>query len=175
MQIYGKTIDVEFDVAVPKKDGGSYEGTTITYKDQQGKIQSKAWAKKSLDHPSNAHLKSQLQVLTKGSDFVAEAVKNDAGFWNWVDIKLGAAPANTAPSAPAKSNSTYATPEERAERFALDKAKFEFEKEKQGLIIKQSSLSNAIAHLGVACEPPVTAARVIEIAKIFEAYVLGAE
>lgn len=173
MQIYGKTIDVEFDVAVPKKDGGSYEGTTITYKDQQGKIQSKAWAKKSLDHPSNAHLKAQLQTLIKGSDFIAEAVKNDAGFWNWVDIKLGTVPANTAPSVPAKSNSTYATPEERAERFALDKARFEFEKEKQGLIIKQSTLSNAVAFIKGSSEESIES--VIETAKQFEAYILGAE
>src|SRR5574339_297953 len=144
MQINGKVVDVEFEIDVPKKDGGSYVGTTLTYKDGNGKVQSKSWVQTALNHAANAHVKSALQHLTKGASFIAEAVKNDAGFWNWTDIKLTEFMENKIAAQPTQRSTWQGeTPEERAERRALDKEKFAFEKEKQKLIIRQSSLANA--------------------------------
>lgn len=173
MQINGKCVDIEFEIDVPKKDGGSYVGTTLTYKDTNGKVQSKSWVQTALNHAANAHVKAALKTLAKGSNFTAEAVKNDAGFWNWTDIKIVAE--HTAQSSPTSQKSTWQgeTPEERAERRALDKEKFAFEKEKQKLIIRQSSLSNAISLLKGSNDETVE--NVLSVAKQFEAYVLGGE
>lgn len=176
MQINGKVVDVEFEIDVPKKDGGSYVGTTLTYKDSNGKVQSKSWVQTALNHAANSHVKAALQHLTKGATFTAEAVKNDAGFWNWTNIKLTEFMENKTTSTQQVTTSTQRstwqgeTPEERAERRALDKEKFAFEKEKQKLIIRQSSLSNAIAH-----GKDYSVEEVIAVAKQFEAYVLADE
>lgn len=177
MQINGKVVDVEFNVDVAKKDGGTYVGTTLTYKDGQGKVNAKSWVAKALDHAASAKVKAALQTLSKGDNFVAEAVKNDAGFWNWVDLKKSVgtqqAPASTQQAAP-RSTWQGETPEERAERRALDKEKFAFEKEKQKLIIRQSSLSNAIAYMkDDRALPDYSVEQAIAVAKQFEAYVLG--
>lgn len=170
MIITGKVVEVEWDVDIPKKDGGSYTGTTLVYKDAQGKVQNKAWVKKALDHTANAHVKAALHSLYPGVFFEAEAVKNDAGFWNWTTIKI-TEDMGTKKEITTTPRSTYETPEERAERRALDKEKFSFEKEKQKLIIRQSSLSNAIAFMGNS--DTVTTDNIIEVAKEFEAYVLS--
>ena len=170
MIIQGKVIEVEFDVEVPKNGGGTYLGTTLTYKDSQGKVNNKSWVKKVLDHPANGHVKAALQTLNAGAFFEAEAVKNDAGFWNWTQLKIVDGTRQVPTSTPqATTRSTFETPEERAERRSLDKEKFAFEKEKQKLIIRQSSLSNSInfSVAGASVED------VIAVAKEFEAYVLS--
>ena len=81
MIIQGKAVDIEFDIDVPKNGGGSYLGTTLTYKGQDGKVLSKSWAAGALNHTANAHIKAALQTLTKGTNFEAEVVKKD-GFNN---------------------------------------------------------------------------------------------
>src|SRR5690606_32546457 len=102
----------------------------------------------------------------------AGAVKNDAGYGNWTQLKVIN---NLTPQVPTSTQqvtkSTYETPEERAERRALDKEKFAFEKEKQKLIIRQSSLANAVNLLKGSGDETVE--QIIEFAKEFEAYVIG--
>lgn len=175
MIVQGKVIEVEWDVNIEKNGGGSYVGTTLTFKDSKGKVETKAWAQKSLNHPANGHVKAALQTLHPGSCFEAEAVKNDAGYWNWTQLKIvdGLAPQVPTSTQQVGTRSTYETPEERAERRALDKEKFAFEKEKQKLIIRQSSLSNAVSWLKGMDD--VGSEDVIYLAKQFEAYVLGME
>lgn len=175
MIIQGKVIEVEWDVNIEKNGGGTYVGTKLAFKDAKGKIEEKAWAQKSLNHPANSHVKAALQTLNPGCFFEAEAVKNDAGFWNWTQLKIidnmGTAAQATTNTQQTGTRSTYETPEERAERRALDKEKFAFEKEKQKLIIRQSSLSNAISWLKGMDD--VGSEDVIDLAKQFEAYVLA--
>lgn len=177
MIIQGKVIEVEWDVNIEKNGGGTYVGTKLAFKDAKGKIEEKAWAQKSLNHPANSHVKAALQTLNPGCFFEAEAVKNDAGYWNWTQLKIidnmGTAAQTTTNTQQTGTRSTYETPEERAERRALDKEKFAFEKEKQKLIIRQSSLSNAISYMhDPRAVPEYSVADVIAIAKQFEAYVL---
>lgn len=172
MIVQGKVIEVEWDVNIEKNGGGSYVGTKLAFKDAKGKIEEKAWAQKSLNHPANSHVKAALQTLNPGCFFEAEAVKNDAGYWNWTQLKI-IDNMGTAAQATTGTRSTYETPEERAERRALDKEKFAFEKEKQKLIIRQSSLSNAISLLKGSNDETVE--NVLSVAKQFEAYVLSNE
>ena len=176
MIIQGKVIEVEWDVNIEKNGGGSYVGTTLTFKDSKGKVETKAWAQKSLNHPANGHVKASLQTLHPGSCFEAEAVKNDAGYWNWTQLKIidnmGTAAQSTTNTQQTGTRSTYETPEERAERRALDKEKFAFEKDKQKLIIRQSSLSNAVTYVLNCGTDDNHVAAVLQVAKQFEAYVL---
>lgn len=175
MIIQGKVIEVEWDVNIEKNGGGSYVGTTLTFKDSKGKVETKAWAQKSLNHPANGHVKAALQTLSPGCFFEAEAVKNDAGYWNWTQLKttdaMGTPDKSSASTQQVGTRSTYETPEERAERRALDKEKFAFEKEKQKLIIRQSSLSNAISLLKGSNDETVE--NVLSVAKQFEAFVIS--
>lgn len=175
MIIQGKVIEVEWDVNIEKNGGGTYVGTKLAFKDAKGKIEEKAWAQKSLNHPANSHVKAALQTLNPGCFFEAEAVKNDAGFWNWTQLKIidsmGTAAQATTGTQQTGTRSTFETPEERAERRALDKEKFAFEKEKQKLIIRQSSLSNAVSWLKGMDD--VGSEDVIDLAKQFEAFVIS--
>ena len=178
MKIQGKVVEVERDVEIEKKDGGTYTGTTLVHKDTKGKVETKAWAQKSLDHRANAHIKIALGTLVPGTLFEAESTKNDAGFWNWITIKI----VDSFSSEPEKQNAPTAqrstwqgeTPEERAERRSLDKQKFEFEKEKQKLIIRQSCLSNAINFMNKREGIP-TVNDVLTASKQFEHYVLSGD
>lgn len=171
MIIQGKVVEVEWDVNIEKNGGGSYVGTKLAFKDSKGKIEEKAWAQKSLNHPANSHVKAALQTLNPGCFFEAEAVKNDAGYWNWTQLKIIDNMGTTTSTQQTGTRSTYETPEERAERRALDKEKFAFEKEKQKLIIRQSSLSNAISLLKGSNDETVE--NVLSVAKQFEAFVIS--
>lgn len=178
MIVQGKVIEVEWDVNIEKNGGGTYVGTKLAFKDAKGKIEEKAWAQKSLNHPANSHVKAVLQTLNPGCFFEAEAVKNDAGYWNWTQLKtidnMGTAAQATTGTQQVGTRSTYETPEERAERRALDKEKFAFEKEKQKLIIRQSSLSNAISYMqNEKAVPEYSVEDVIAVAKQFEAFVIS--
>lgn len=174
MEVKGKVVAVEIDVQVPKKDGTTYPGTILRYIDSNNKSADQSWHENAFKY--NKPMLSTLKQLKVGD--VITIVKEKKGeFWNVSEIKMGgemsAAPASSSSSSGTvnKTSSTYETPEERGMRRALDKEKFDFEKSKQKLIIKQSSLSNAIDFLKmVPGEHNVD--EVIETANIFYAYVL---
>ncbi len=164
MKINGKVVDIEFEIDVPKNGGGSYVGTTLTYKDSQGKVQTKSWVQTALNHAANAHIKTALQTLVKGTNFQAEAEKNDKGFWNWTDLKIVAAnesvskPSEKADNyASSKVNSTWQTAEERAQT--------------QIYIIRQNAITNAVNLLKDSYDGDVET--IFNTAKEFEKHVLG--
>ncbi len=147
-----------------------YEVLEVTFKNLTfGKVE----AKKLMPFGEN---KSAFDVLSKavqGETFDIQVVKNAAGYNDWV----AAVPAGTAVSgpasgqstgetgtytpraAPAKTSSTYETPEERAK--------------KQVYIIRQSSLSTAVAALSVGTKQAPSSSDVINYAKDLEAFVMG--
>ena len=86
-----------------------------------------------------------------GDTFFVVTNKNDKGYWQWDQVSREAVQpkANTSP------RSTYETPEERAQ--------------KQIYIVRQSSLTNAIALLGSKAKVD----HVISVARQFEQYVFG--
>lgn len=147
------TINIEVvDVTVeevPRPSGkGSYEKATVAYKNSDGKLESKTlmdWASKEV-----------WPVITKakkGDTFSIDREKDAKGYWNWTNIaKQDGVVVKEASKSPTKPS--YETPEERAAR--------------QVLIVRQSSLSSAVALLG----PKTKVEEVLKTADIFVNYVM---
>jgi len=143
---------------------GSYEQLEVTYKNlsYQGKVESK----KLMSFGANAASFNILKSAPAGSQWEVTVVKNNAGYNDWPTVVAasGAAAPAAAPSglstnkAAIGPKSTYETPEERAQR--------------QILIVRQSSVSAAVATLSVGAKA-VKPADVITVAKEYEAYVFG--
>lgn len=138
----------------------------------QGKVE----AKKIMPFGENSNAHKALINAQNGDVFDVQVVKNSAGYNDWVAVTPGVAgspspttqsvqpaqtagrvlPASSAASAPART-STYETPEERAK--------------KQVYIVRQSSLSAAIATLGAGAKSALKPSDVIAVAKEYEAFV----
>lgn len=150
-----------------KKPGGKpYQLVEVAYKNNSfgGAVQGKKITSysKAFQAVVDANIGSSYEVVTeKNGEFV-----------EWVSLSpVGAAvaevkqnpnstgTATTRPAVSAVGRSTYETPEERAK--------------KQVFIVRQSSISNAIAALSVGGKAKLAANDVIEEAKKYEAYVFG--
>lgn len=153
-QINIDLIDAEFS-DVPKKNGkGTYGQLTVTYKNDEGKVE----AKKLLDFATPQDTFQKLRLAKKGDTFAITRVKNDNGFWEWTDISTQTAPVGKTAqvAAPGFSKPSYETADERAA--------------KQLYIIKQSSISSAVALLAGS---GASSADVLKTAQEFVDYVLG--
>jgi hypothetical protein len=144
---------------------GSYQLLEVAYKDLSngGKVTSK-----KIISFSSKEVFGVLSTSKSGDTFEITAEKNaNTGYWDWTKAtKSFQTGHNESPMKPAAnysnggtqpSKGNWETPEERAK--------------KQVYIIRQSSLANAVAALNVKTSPK--AEEVIELAKQFEAYVLG--
>jgi hypothetical protein len=141
---------------------GSYQELEVVYKNLtfQGKVESK----KIMSFGAGASSFTTLSTASGGSVWDVTVVKNDKGYNDWVSTSpsTGGTPTEAAPAGKAASaspRSTYETPEERAQR--------------QVLIVRQSSLSSAIATLGIGSKSAPKPSEVIAVAKEYEAYVFG--
>ena len=147
---------------VPTAKGG-YNVIELTYK-KDGKVT----ARKIMDFTNKA-VYAAFKDAQNGDVFDVTEKKNDKDYWEFATATKSTAtlPADApttatssrSPASVPKSN--YETSEERAAR--------------QVMIVRQSSLSNAVALLDVQADKKATADQVIAIAKQFEAYVLGTE
>ena len=141
------------------KSGKPYQCAQVEYRDDQGKLQERT----IMPFGTQANTFNKLKDIQPGS-YTVTMVKNDAGFNDWTDINAGGtttvAEGNTtrAGSTPAPRN-TYETAEERALR--------------QKLIVRQSSLTNAIALFELDKKRVPTVQDVIHVAKQFEDFVFG--
>lgn len=138
---------------------GNYQQLEVVYKNltYQGKIESK----KLMSFGANATAFKALAEAPAGSQWEVTVVKNDKGYNDWTAVvaSTGAvAPPQAAVAAKTQigARSTYETPEERAQR--------------QVLIVRQSSLSAAVATLAVGSKT-VKPDDVIAVAKQYENYV----
>lgn len=153
---------------MPGKNGG-YKKAEIAFKDSEGKVQGK-----KIMSFSNPVVFNTLSEAKQGDKFDVTSQKDDKGFWQWTAISVadisgsGSSPSsgsfnttNTMTKASPAPKSNYETPEERATR--------------QVYIIRQSSISNAIAMLAAANDKKtaINPDTVIHVAKHFEAYVFG--
>ncbi len=148
---------------------GSYQQLEVVYKNLtfQGKVESK----KIMSFGNGQTAFKILSNAQSGQVYDVEVVKNAQGYNDWTSVVLdgstGAATAGTsvggmiskAPTTATKT--TYETPEERAQR--------------QILIVRQSSVSSAVAVLTTGAKSPPKSSDVIALAKEFEAYVFGME
>lgn len=146
--------------------GGIYNEAVITFKNKS--FQDKIETKKLLDFASK-DVYSTISQAKFGDIYEIIRTKDEQGYWQWTGIG-GAEPTIPAPQpqgnpmtkTPAVTpKSTYETAEERAVR--------------QVMIVRQSSIANAIALLAANGGKKNTTDEVIVIAKQFEAYVLGTD
>lgn len=141
---------------------GSYQVADVAYKNNtfQGKVE----GKKVMSFGATAESFKSLAQAQPGQTYEVQIVKNDKGYNDWVSMAAAGAASASAPqkaspssATPAPKN-TYETPEERAKR--------------QISIVRQSSLSNAIATLSVGAKK-VEPDDVIAVAKKYESFVNG--
>jgi hypothetical protein len=135
------------------------------YKNDQGQAQNK----KLMSFANPAVFKAA-QEWQKGDVVHVSTEKDTNGYWQWTAVggaddttdtggsSAPAAQGNAAKPATRVSGSNYETKEERAAR--------------QVMIVRQSSLSNAVATLGIEGSK-ATANDVISLAKLYESFVLG--
>ena len=147
------------------KNGRQYQSIEIMYKNDQGQAQSK----KLMSFANPAVFKAA-QNWAKGDVIHVSTEKDANGYWQWTavgtadtttdnrgDDSSAAAPTQ-AKAATRVSGSNYETKDERAAR--------------QVMIVRQSSLSNAVATLAIEGST-ASANDVISLAKLYEGYVLG--
>jgi len=140
------------------KNGRTYQSIEVTYKNDQGQV-----ANKKLMSFSNPTVFNHIKDLTKGTAINVTTVKDANGYWQWTgigeDAVIGTIDAKPAATGGRVTGSKYETKEERAAR--------------QILIVRQSSLSSAVALIVATSTEPTTTDNVIKIAKQFESYVFG--
>jgi len=149
MQIEVLTVSVE--------DKGKYKMMEVAYKGSDGKVTSK----KVMSFGAAAEVFKRLTSAKQGDSFEIKSEKNDKGYWDWVGIGDAGSGSVTAakPAGNATPKSTYETAEERANR--------------QVLIVRQSSLSNAVSYMALNNKKVPSVQEVVEVAKFFESYVFG--
>jgi len=150
-------IDVGQPSSHSTKNGRSYQSMEVTYKNDNGQVQSK-----KLMSFSNPDVFKQAKDWKKGDTYDVNTQKDDNGYWQWVSIGADAVAQVSSSSAPSKpttrvTGSNYETKEERAQR--------------QVMIVRQSSISSAVTALTAEGKSP-TVAEVLSMAKDFEGYVL---
>ena len=161
-------INVSSEVKPTKVAGKTYELFDVAYKNKS--FQDKVEGKKIPAFASPA-VSESLRTAKYGDKFTVVREK-DGEFWKWVQLipEGGAVPFEAEPQpigtpmnkpATPSPKSTYETSEERAAR--------------QVMIVRQSSLANAVALLASNGGKKNTSHEVIEIAKEFEAFVMGKE
>lgn len=162
----GKVVQINFDFQAEKKAGGTYNAWRLIYEDSQGQIKNVTKPMGSLQYAPA--LANGLRELSPGDSFTMERVEKD-GFQNPTKIykSQGNAGGHTNATAPtqqakpqaASSGGNWPTADER--------------KATQTHIIRQNSMSNAVAFVAAVGDKKATPQQAITIAKQFEAFVLG--
>lgn len=144
---------------VPNARGG-YEVADIAYKNKT--FNDKLEGKKVMSF-SNTEVFKTLANASAGDVFDIDREKNDKGYWDWKSVNIAGTTKGEPQqvSVPMKANaspkSNYETPEERAHR--------------QEMIVRQSSISSAVAALRMD-KHPLPVDDVINYARHLEAYVM---
>lgn len=154
---------LSIDIKTMPTARGSYQVADVAYKNNtfQGKVE----GKKVMSFGATAKAFASLAEASPGESYNISIVKNDKGYNDWVELTRGDASVAAATSAtPAASKSaptktTYETPEERALR--------------QVLIVRQSSVSSAVAMLVAGAKTPPKTEEVLLVAKQFVDFVFG--
>ena len=139
------------------KNGRSYQSMEVTYKNDSGQVQSK-----KLMSFSNPDVFKQAKEWQKGDTVDVNTQKDDNGYWQWISIGADAIAQATSTTSNAKpttrvTGSNYETKEERALR--------------QLMIVRQSSLSNAVATLATHGKA-LSSSDVVALAKQYERFVM---
>jgi hypothetical protein len=165
MQLNIKIVSLDTELKTAK-NGKTYKALTVVYKGPSNKIETKTI---NPFGPSQRTVEI-LSEATPGQTYEVEAVKNDAGYWDWVNPRLSdGASASPMEAAPRPTGGRTATPEPSRFETPEERAK------KQVYIVRQSSISAAVASLSVGSKAALDPQKVIETAKQYEAYVFDTE
>ena len=168
MQLQGTVISYTASTKIQKQGGGSYDAWELVYRSSENEVKQLAKPVQSLRF--NPLLKAALASLVPNDEFTADLEKNAAGFWDVKEVVKGIV--NNKPAAAEAGNdrpavaerpiapqraanrvvgSTYETPEERAK--------------KQVIIVRQSSVAQAVASTATDTPLDVILERASEIEK----------
>ena len=154
MQI--EVINITGPDQVPNK---KYQVIEIAYK-QDGKVN----GKKLLSF-ANPTLFTQVQKWKQGEVYEVSTTKDDNGYWQWTQAELattgGGGAVKSVGDFKKTSEDRYETREERLAR--------------QQYIVRQSSISNAIAVLTTGAKSSPSVNDILDLAKQFEEFVFSAE
>lgn len=144
---------------------GSYQVCELAFKNKS--FQDKVEGKKIMSFAEKEAF-TTLSNASMGSIFTVARAKDDKGYWKWQTVTAGSNPGAAAPAAATQTSggsmanaspkSNYETADERAAR--------------QVMIVRQSSISNAVALLKTEKHTPTTE-EVLAVAIQFENFVLG--
>lgn len=154
MIITGKIVSIDMNATIAKAAGGTYKGAEIVFKDAKDKVQTKNIHENGLKYAPA--LKNGLENLVAGDNFTVEMEKKD-DFWTWISIKKGVEQEEKQNSAPQQGAITKSTSWETAEERTA----------RQRLIVRQNSLTNAVAFLTLQGRTHVTEEDVKEVATNF--------
>ena len=154
-------IDVSQEVSKTTKGGKPYNEIEVTFKNAENKVSNKKLNNLGFDKGVKK-VYDTLKEAKKGDTFEVTSVK-EGDYWNWKDIvptSAQAAPttASGATKSGATGSSNYESKEERQAR--------------QVLIVKQSSLSNAVASLKTD-KGVVDPNKAIQVAQQYTDWVMG--
>jgi hypothetical protein len=138
------------------KPNTKYKTLTVVYKDhsREGKVDSK----KLLSFSADKVVWDTLEKSKSGDHFNVEVEKDNKGYFQWIAIHRQTEVPVETKAHPTPTKPTYETPQERAQR--------------QVYIVRQSSIASAVELIKDHGKQP-DPMKVIEIAKLFEDYVLG--
>jgi hypothetical protein len=155
------------DVGTPNTHAGaggrSYQSMEVTYKGVDGKV-----ASKKLMSFSNPSIFNTAKTWSKGQEVNVITQKDDKGYWQWtgLDVTGESSVAESKPTAAGGAGtntrtvgSNYETKEERAQR--------------QVYIVRQSSISAAVAALTAGAKAPPSQEDILNLARTFEAHVFA--
>jgi hypothetical protein len=155
---------------VDKGNGKGYNKLTLTFKNFKPDGKAPVEAKSIMDF-ANKEVYDRLKAA-KTNDMFQIKLEKVNGYWNWTEVHRddGEAPVEVA-KAPAQAT-TGVKVNTYEDKNKLDRERFEFDKEKQKLIIRQSCLASAVDLCKDHGKQP-DPAQVIGIAAEFENYVWG--
>lgn len=143
-------------IATSTEDKGKYKMMEVVYKNAEGKASTKKLM--SFTFPDVFKFFTSVKA---GDNVSVTTVKNDKGFWDWTAASNSSG--EEAVAKPAAGNatprSTYETAEERAAR--------------QVLIVRQSTISNAIEYYKMGSKKAPSVQEILEVASLFENHVFG--
>lgn len=172
-QEQGTVISVGIDVDVAKNGGGTYKGWELIYRTPNGEVRTLRKPIQGLRF--NAPLKAILQSLVAGDNFTLVQEKNQQGYLDVKSISKGFEVGVSAPTAQSAGN----TGQPRAASSAGNAyASRDFESKdertvKQRLIVRQSSLSQAVSVLSVGAKSSPKPQEILELAQVFTDWVYG--
>lgn len=164
-QINGVVLSVSLSTSVAKQSGGTYEAWELVYKTDSGEVRS--FQKPVQGLKFNPNLKGQLAALVPGDAFVAVTEKNAGGFVEVKSVEKGSAVASSVP--PQRQPSTPATNNYQGRDYESKEERTK----KQELIVRQSSVSNAIQLLSIGAKTAPKVDEVLSVAQQVFDFVYG--